>query len=87
MDQFVERESEINFDKGAVPSGKKVSTTTSEKSFDISINKSERTKKDLRPSISIDQFEFDREQNDENSHEFKARLQEFRERVNSNAQE
>ena len=54
MDQFVERESEINFDKGAVPSGKKVSTTTSEKSLDISINKSERTKKDLRPSISID---------------------------------
>ena len=37
MDQYVERGSEINFDKGAVPSGKKVSTSTSE-SFDGMIN-------------------------------------------------
>ena len=76
MDNFVERESEINFDKGAVPSGKKVSTTTSESQPsqpDISINKSQRAKPNLRPSISIEHFEYDQEQA-EDSQEFKLRL-------------
>lgn len=67
----------------AVPGGKRLdeSQTSVSEELNVTVNQTQKSKN--APSFRYDKFQYAQEENDD-SEDFKTRLQEFRERVNSN---